>query len=245
MRSAASPPVRFGVVVFPGSNCDTDAHHAIGTFAEASVEYLWHKDTDLRSVQAVILPGGFSYGDYLRCGAIARFSPIMQAVRDFAASGGLVIGICNGFQTLVESGLLPGGLLRNMGLKFVCRYVNLRVENAATPFTSSCREGDLLRIVVKHNEGNYAVDPETLARMKANGQIVLRYADASGEPTPEANPNGAAENIAGICNERFNVFGMMPHPENSVEAAVAGGADGRHIFESMIDAVLRRAEVTA
>jgi phosphoribosylformylglycinamidine synthase len=245
MRSAGNPPVRFGVVVFPGSNCDTDAHHAIGTFAEASVEYLWHKDTDLGSVQAVVLPGGFSYGDYLRCGAIARFSPIMQAVRDFAADGGLVIGICNGFQTLVESGLLPGGLLRNMGLKFVCRYVNLRVENADTPFTSSCREGDLLRIVVKHNEGNYAVDAETLERMKANGQIVLRYADASGELTAAANPNGAIENIAGICNETFNVFGMMPHPENSVEATVAGGADGRHIFESMIDAVLRRAEVTA
>ena len=151
----------------------------------------------------------------------------MQAVRDFAEDGGLVIGICNGFQILVESGLLPGGLLRNMGLKFVCRYVNLRVENADTPFTSTCRAGDLLRIIVKHNEGNYAVDPETLERMKANGQIVLRYADARGELTAEANPNGAVENIAGICNETFNVFGMMPHPENSVEAAMAGGADGR------------------
>jgi phosphoribosylformylglycinamidine synthase len=243
--TSAHPPVRFGVVVFPGSNCDTDAHHAIGTFAGATAQYLWHKDTDLEGVDAVILPGGFSYGDYLRCGAIARFSPIMQAVREFAENGGLVIGICNGFQTLVESGLLPGGLLRNMGLKFVCRYVNLRVENADTPFTSTCREGDLLRIVVKHNEGNYAVDAETLARMKANGQIVLRYADASGELTPDANPNGAVENIAGICNESFNVFGMMPHPENSVEAAMAGGDDGRRIFQAMIDTVMRRAEVTA
>lgn len=245
MPNAAHPRVRFGVVVFPGSNCDTDAHHAISTFPDAGVRYLWHKDTDLEGAQAIILPGGFSYGDYLRCGAIARFSPIMQAVGDFAAGGGLVIGICNGFQTLVESGLLPGGLLRNMGLKFVCRYVNLRVENTATPFTNACREGDLLRIVVKHNEGNFAVDPETLARMKANGQIVLRYADARGELTPEANPNGAVENIAGVCNETFNVFGMMPHPENSVEAHMAGGADGRRIFQSMIDTVLQRAEVTA
>jgi len=245
MPSAAPRPARFGVVVFPGSNCDTDAHHAIGTFPGATAQYLWHKDTDLGGVDAVILPGGFSYGDYLRCGAIARFSPIMQAVRDFAADGGLVIGICNGFQTLVESGLLPGGLLRNMGLKFVCRYVNLRVENAETPFTNTCQEGDLLRIIVKHNEGNYAVDAEALERMKANGQIVLRYADADGALTAAANPNGAVDNIAGICNETFNVFGMMPHPENSVEAAVAGGADGRRIFQSMIDTVMQRAEVTA
>jgi len=244
MQPAAHRLVRFGVVVFPGSNCDTDAHHAISTFPDASVDYLWHKDTELRGAQAIILPGGFSYGDYLRCGAIARFSPIMQAVRDFAAHGGLVIGICNGFQTLVESGLLPGGLLRNMGLKFVCRYVNLRVENAQTPFTNACREGSLLRIVVKHNEGNYTVDPETLVRMKANAQIVLRYADATGAATAAANPNGSLENIAGVCNEARNVFGMMPHPENSVEAELAGGSDGRVFFGSMIDA-LRGAEVTA
>lgn len=243
--SPASGRVRFGIVVFPGSNCDTDAHHAISTFPDATAEYLWHKDTDLAGVDAVVLPGGFSYGDYLRCGAIARFSPIMQAVRDFAADGGLVIGICNGFQILVESGLLPGGLLRNMGLKFVCRYVNLRVENPATPFTRGCREGDLLRIIVKHNEGNYAVDPATLARMKTHGQIVLRYADAHGELTPAGNPNGSVENIAGICNETFNVFGMMPHPENSVEAHMAGGADGRRIFQAMIDSALDRAEVRA
>ncbi len=243
--SPASGRVRFGVVVFPGSNCDTDAHHAISTFPDATAQYLWHKDTDLAGVDAVILPGGFSYGDYLRCGAIARFSPIMQAVRDFAADGGLVIGICNGFQILVESGLLPGGLLRNMGLKFVCRYVNLRVENPATPFTHTCREGDLLRIIVKHNEGNYAVDPTTLAQMKGRGQIVLRYADAHGKLTPAANPNGSVENIAGICNETFNVFGMMPHPENSVEAHMAGGTDGRTIFQAMIDSALGRAEVKA
>ena len=245
MQPAAHRLVRFGVVVFPGSNCDTDAHRAIETFPDAGVDYLWHKDTDLKGAQAIVLPGGFSYGDYLRCGAIARFSPIMRAVRDFAADGGLVIGICNGFQTLVESGLLPGGLLRNMGLKFVCRYVNLRVENAETPFTNACREGDHLRIVVKHNEGNYAVDAGTLEGMKANRQILLRYVDARGELTAEANPNGAVENIAGVCNETFNVFGMMPHPENSVEAAVAGGDDGRRIFQSMITTIMQRAKVTS
>ena len=235
MSSASPQPVRFGVVVFPGSNCDADAHHAISTFPGAGVDYLWHKDTDLKGVQAVVLPGGFSYGDYLRCGAIARFSPIMQAVKDFAAEGGLVMGICNGFQTLTEAGLLPGALIRNTGLKFVCRYVNLRVENAATPFTRACDEGDVLRIVVKHNEGNYTVDPETLAAMKANGQVVLRYCDAGGVPGDAANPNGAVEHIAGVCNETRNVFGMMPHPENSVEAALAGGADGRRLFQSIID----------
>ena len=237
--------MRFGVVVFPGSNCDADAYHAVSTFPDASVQYLWHKDTDLKGVQAVILPGGFSYGDYLRCGAIARFSPIMQSVIDFAASGGLVMGICNGFQTLVEAGLLPGGLIRNTGLKFVCRYVNLRVETTDTPFTSACDAGELLRIVVKHNEGNYTVDPETLARLQADDQIVLRYADAAGQRTAGANPNGALDDIAGVCNEARNVFGMMPHPENSVEAALAGGADGRKLFQSIIDTVLRTAEVTA
>jgi len=240
-----SSAVRFGVVVFPGSNCDADSFHAISTFPEASVRYLWHKDTDIQGVQAVILPGGFSYGDYLRCGAIARFSPIMQSVIDFAGDGGLVMGICNGFQTLVEAGLLPGGLIRNTGLKFVCRYVNLLVETTDTPFTSACTPGDLLRIVVKHNEGNYTVDPDTLAHMKANDQIVLRYVDAAGERAEGANPNGALDDIAGVCNDARNVFGMMPHPENSVEADLAGGADGRKLFQSIIDAVLRTAEVTA
>ncbi|MEI6448644.1 MAG: phosphoribosylformylglycinamidine synthase subunit PurQ, partial [Actinomycetes bacterium] len=217
----SSAPVRFGVVVFPGSNCDADAYHAVSTFPDAGVQYLWHKDTDLKDVQAVILPGGFSYGDYLRCGAIARFSPIMQSVIDFAHEGGLVMGICNGFQTLVEAGLLPGGLIRNTGLKFVCRYVNLRVETTDTPFTGACEPGELLRIVVKHNDGNYTVDPETLAHMKADDQIVLRYADAAGERVEGANPNGALDDIAGVCNAARNVFGMMPHPENSVEAGLA------------------------
>ena len=241
----AVPAVRFGVVVFPGSNCDADAHHAVGTFAHTDVRFLWHKDVDLQGVDAVILPGGFSYGDYLRCGAIARFSPIMGAIADFAAGGGLVMGICNGFQILCEAGLLPGALIRNIGLKFVCRYVDLRVENAGTPFTTECEPGDVLRIVVKHNEGNYRVDPATLAAMQDNGQIVLRYCEPDGserrgpdgEPTG-SSPNGALDDIAGVCNEDFNVFGMMPHPENSVEAALAGGADGRRFFASMIRTVL-------
>jgi phosphoribosylformylglycinamidine synthase len=232
--------VRIGVAVFPGINTERDAHHAVTTFAGAEPVYLWHKDTDLQGVDGILIPGGFSYGDYLRCGAIARFSPIMGSIADFAADGGLVMGICNGFQILIEAGLLPGALLRNTGLKFVCRYVNLRVETTATPFTSTCTPDELLRIVVKHNEGNYTVDPETLAKMKANNQIVLRYADASGAATAAANPNGSLENIAGVCNETRNVFGMMPHPENSVEAALAGGADGRRFFQSMIDTLAQR-----
>jgi phosphoribosylformylglycinamidine synthase len=238
--SADHRPVRIGVAVFPGINTERDTHHAVTTFAGAEPVYLWHKDTDLQDVDGILIPGGFSYGDYLRCGAIARFSPIMGSIADFAADGGLVMGICNGFQILIEAGLLPGALLRNTGLKFVCRYVNLRVETTATPFTSTCTPGELLRIVVKHNEGNYTVDPETLARMKANDQIVLRYADASGAATVAANPNGSLENIAGVCNETRNVFGMMPHPENSVEAALAGGADGRRFFQSMIDTLAQR-----
>ncbi|HJW76654.1 MAG TPA: phosphoribosylformylglycinamidine synthase subunit PurQ [Thermoleophilia bacterium] len=236
--------MRFGVVAFPGSNCDVDAFHAVSTFSAAEPVYLWHKDTDLDGVDAVILPGGFSYGDYLRCGAIARFSPIMQAVADFAAGGGLVMGICNGFQILCEAHLLPGALIRNTGLKFVCRYVDLRVENVATPFTSTCHEGDVLRIVVKHNEGNYRVDRAALAAMQAKGQIVLRYCEPDGSLSGSSSPNGALDGIAGVCNETRNVFGLMPHPENSVEAAVAGGADGRHFFQSMIDALVDR-RVTA
>lgn len=232
--------VRCGVVVFPGSNCDADAHHALRTFAGVEVDYLWHKDTDIKAVDAIVLPGGFSYGDYLRCGAIARFSPIMRSVIEFAESGGLVLGICNGFQILTEAGLLPGALLRNNGLKFVCRHVNLRVETARTPFTSAYQEGEVIRIVVKHNDGNYAVDPGTLERMEANDQVIMRYVNAAGQTGDETNPNGAVDDIAGVCNEERNVFGLMPHPENSVEAALAGGADGRGIFQSMIDAVLER-----
>jgi phosphoribosylformylglycinamidine synthase I len=244
LSSSGALPLRFGVVVFPGSNCDADAFDAVSTFAGVEPVYLWHKDTDLMHVDAVILPGGFSYGDYLRCGAIARFSPIMQAVADFADDGGLVMGICNGFQILCEARLLPGALIRNTGLKFVCRYVDLRVEHAAPPFTSTCREGDVLRIVVKHNEGNYRVDPDTLAAMQANGQILLRYCGPDGSLSESAIPNGALGGIAGVCNEAGNVFGLMPHPENSVEATVAGGDDGRRFFQSMIDALVER-EVTS
>ena len=240
----AAPSVRLGVVVFPGINTDGDTHHALQTFPGVTAEYLWHKDTDLKGVDGIVIPGGFSYGDYLRCGAIARFSPIMQSIADFAAGGGLVMGICNGFQILIEAGLLPGGRIRNTGLKFVCRYVNLRVETTATPFTSVCHTGELLRIVVKHNEGNYTVDPATFEKLKANDQIVVRYVNAAGERAEGANPNGARDDIAGVCNETRNVFGMMPHPENSVEAELAGGADGRAFFQSMIDS-LRTAEVTA
>jgi len=248
-----SAPVRIGICVFPGINTDHDTWHAVSTFPGAEPVWLWHKDTDLRGVDAVIIPGGFSYGDYLRCGAIARFSPIMQSIADFAADGGYVMGICNGFQILTEAHLLPGALIRNIGLKFVCRYVDLRVENAGTPFTQTAEPGDVLRIVVKHNEGNYRVDPASLERMRDNGQVVLRYCEPDGSERAgdEANgdgigllggssPNGSLDDIAGVCNEDFNVFGMMPHPENSVEAGLAGGADGRVFFASIIRTVLER-----
>jgi phosphoribosylformylglycinamidine synthase subunit PurQ / glutaminase len=240
MQMSALPPVRIGVAVFPGINTERDTYHAVTTIAGAEPVYLWHKDTDLQGVDGILIPGGFSYGDYLRCGAIARFSPIMKSIADFAAGGGLVMGICNGFQILIEAGLLPGALLRNTGLKFVCRYVNLLVDATDTPFTGTCSTGDVLRIVVKHNEGNYTVDAATLASMKTNNQIVLRYADATGAVTAAANPNGSLENIAGVCNEARNVFGMMPHPENSVEAALAGGADGSRFFQSMVDTLAQR-----
>jgi phosphoribosylformylglycinamidine synthase I len=241
---SSASPLRLGVVVFPGINTDGDTHHALETFHGVTAEYLWHKDTDLKGVDGIVIPGGFSYGDYLRCGAIARFSPIMESITSFAADGGLVMGICNGFQILIEAGLLPGGLIRNTGLKFVCKYVNLRVETADTPFTRACSQGDVLRIVVKHNEGNYTVDAATFEKLSAGDQIVVRYVDAEGERAPGANPNGSLDDIAGVCNDARNVFGMMPHPENSVEQWMAGGADGRVFFQSMIDS-LRAAEVVA
>ena len=228
-----APPVRFGVVIFPGSNCDADSYDAVHTFAGAGARYLWHKDTELDDLDCVILPGGFSYGDYLRSGAIARFSPLMDAVGQFAEAGGLVLGICNGFQVLLEAGLLPGAMQQNERLKFICRLVNLRVENDGLPFTSGYSKGQVIKVPIAHHEGNYFIDGEGLAEMEAHRQVVLRYCDEYGEPTRAANPNGSLANIAGVCNREGNVFGLMPHPERVCDALV-GGTDGRGVFESII-----------
>jgi phosphoribosylformylglycinamidine synthase len=201
--------------------------------------FLWHKDADLKDVDVVILPGGFSYGDYLRCGAIARFSPVMREVTRFAEAGGLVLGICNGFQILVEAGLLPGVLLRNASLRFACKHVQVRVENAFTPFTSVCAQGDVLTIPIAHGEGNYFADEETIRRLEANGQVAFRYCSPSGEITAESNPNGSLGNIAGIVNERGNVLGMMPHPERAADPLL-GHTDGQKVFASLLEHVLSR-----
>ncbi len=225
--------MKFGVVVFPGSNCDADTLHAFRVVMGQTARFLWHKDHDLRSVDCVVLPGGFSYGDYLRSGAIARFSPLMREVREFADRGGLVLGICNGFQVLLELGLLPGAMLRNKNLKFLCRYVTLRLENERTRFTHQGRKGQVLRIPIAHFDGNYYAPPETLREIEDHGRVVFRYADAEGRPTEEANVNGSLHNIAGLINARGNVLGMMPHPERAAEPLL-GSADGRMIFESMI-----------
>ena len=235
----SSAPVRFGVVVFPGSNCDADSYHAVSTFPGARVQYLWHKDTDLDGVQAVILPGGFSYGDYLRCGAIARFSPIMQSIADFAADGGLVMGICNGFQILTEAHLLHGALRRNRGLRFICHPVYLRVERTDTPFTSRLSVGQVLQIPVNHNEGNWTAGADRLQEIEDQNLVLFRYCDAHGSVTDAANPNGATYNVAGIVSETANVLCIMPHPERVCED-ILGGVDGRGIFQSMIDHVLAR-----
>lgn len=228
--------MNIGVVVFPGSNCDHDCAHVLGDVLGQSVTMVWHKETSLAGLDAVILPGGFSYGDYLRTGAIARFSPVMGAVKDFAKSGGLVLGICNGFQILLEAGLLPGAMLRNTSLNFICRDVYVRVENAATPFTGRCEPGQILKIPIAHADGNYYTDPVTLAALQANAQIVFRYCTPDGRVTAEANPNGSLDNIAGIRNSDGNVLGIMPHPERCAEAAL-GSDDGRLIFLSMLDAL--------
>ena len=224
--------MRFGVIIFPGSNCDQDSYNAAIAATGGQASFLWHESRDLENCDAIIVPGGFAYGDYLRTGAIARFAPIMQEVARFAASGGLVLGICNGFQILCEAGLLPGALMRNAGLKYVCKYVHLRVENADTPFTNACKAGDVLRIPIGHMEGNYYCDPETLDQLKRQNRIVVRYCDPEGKITPQANPNGSLENIAGICSEGRNVLGMMPHPDRSSEQLL-GSADGAKIFRSM------------
>lgn len=221
-----------GVVIFPGSNCETDTFNAL-EYLGFKVEYIWHQQTSINDFDVIILPGGFSYGDYLRCGAVARFSPVMGAVAKYAAAGGLVLGICNGFQILLEAGLLPGAMLPNKHLKFICRNVYLRVENTTLSFTNLCKPGEILQIPINHYEGNYFIDPEGLNRIESNGQVVLRYVDAGGKAVPEAAPNGALANIAGICNESGNVFGLMPHPERAVEA-VLGLIDGQKIFKSMV-----------
>jgi phosphoribosylformylglycinamidine synthase len=225
--------MKFAVLRFPGSNCDQDCVHALNAIPGASADYVWHKDTSLAGFDAVVVPGGFSYGDYLRCGAIARFSPVMKSVKDFAASGGPVIGICNGFQRLCESGLLPGALVRNRGLHFVCKHVHLRVERNDSRFTGAASDGQILNIPIAHGEGCYFADDETLARLQANGHVLLRYCDGQGDITDGANPNGSRENIAGIRNEAGNVFGLMPHPERACDPLL-GSTDGLLIFGSMI-----------
>lgn len=229
--------MKFGVVIFPGSNCDHDCYYVIESVLGQPVEFIWHQSTSLTGVDAVILPGGFAYGDYLRTGALARFSPVMNAVGDFAKRGGLVIGICNGFQILAEAALLPGALLRNVGMKYVCKFVYLRTETTNTPFTSLLSKGQLLQIPIGHGDGNYFADAETLKRIEDNDQVVFRYATADGNVTLDANPNGSLNNIAGIVNEQRNVFGLMPHPDRCSEELL-GSADGKLIFESMVHALV-------
>lgn len=229
--------MKFAVVRFPGSNCDQDCVNALNTFEGVTADYVWHKDSSLEGFDAVVVPGGFSYGDYLRCGAIARFSPIMATVKEFAAAGRLVIGICNGFQILCESGLLPGALVRNRGLHFICEHVTLRVEQDNARFTA-LPVGTLLNIPVAHGEGCYFADDETLKKLNAEGRVLLRYSDVQGQVTDAANPNGSRENIAGIINEAGNVFGLMPHPERACDSRL-GSTDGRAIFKSIIEATSR------
>jgi phosphoribosylformylglycinamidine synthase len=232
----ADAPYRIGVLVFPGSNCDRDCFHAVTQVMGATAEFVWHKEASLPQLDAVIIPGGFSYGDYLRTGAIARFSPVMAAVTRFAEAGRLVLGICNGFQILLEAGLLPGAMLRNRSLSFICRDVRVRVENTATPFTSRCRPGQVLTLPIAHAEGNYYADQGTLSKLNANKQVIFRYCTAGGKITPDANPNGALDNIAGITNATGNVLGLMPHPERSAEALL-GNEDGRLILLSLLDSI--------
>lgn len=225
--------MKFGVLVFPGSNCDHDTYNVIAEVARQPVTYLWHDSEDLQGVDAILVPGGFAYGDYLRTGAIARFSPVMQSVKRFAANQGLVLGICNGFQILTESGLLPGALMRNAGLKYICKQVYLRNETMNSPFTNQLVKGQVLQVPIGHMEGNYFCSPDELRRLESEDRIVFRYATRGGEITPEANPNGSLSNIAGILNEGRNVLGMMPHPDRSSEKLL-GSSDGWKIFASMI-----------
>ncbi|RMG03479.1 MAG: phosphoribosylformylglycinamidine synthase subunit PurQ [Acidobacteria bacterium] len=231
--------MKYGVIVFPGSNCDHDAYHVISKLVGQPVDFIWHKETDLSKYDAVILPGGFSYGDYLRAGALARFSPVMKSVRRFAEEGRFVLGICNGFQILCEAGLLPGVLIRNKNLHFICKHVKIRVETNNTPFTSDIEPGKVLSIPIAHAEGNYFCDNALLRELEANDQIVFRYCDDDGKVTEEANPNGSISNIAGICNSNRNVLGMMPHPERACEE-ILGSTDGRDIFRSLTNSIEKR-----
>lgn len=228
--------MKFAVIQFPGSNCDQDCMAALDSITGVEPEYVWHQETSLRDFAALVLPGGFSYGDYLRCGAIARFSPIMQEVVREARAGKLVIGVCNGFQILCEAGLLPGALVRNHEQRFVCEIVTTRVEVANSPFTHGCAEGTLLRLPIAHGEGSYYAEDATLAQLNANRQVILRYVKANGEATAAANPNGSRENIAGICNRERNVFGLMPHPDRACDERL-GSADGAMIFKSMVQTI--------
>ncbi|MFZ0878948.1 MAG: phosphoribosylformylglycinamidine synthase subunit PurQ [Candidatus Acidiferrales bacterium] len=236
--------MKFGVVVFPGSNCDDDAYHAIGRVIGQPVEFLWHRSENLAGCDAIILPGGFSFGDYLRTGAIARFSPVMNSVAKFARSGGLVLGICNGFQILCEAGLLPGAMMRNHGLRFLCRQVYIRVESTDTPFTCAAERGQILKIPIAHMDGNYFCDDATLSELEQNGQVIFRYTTPDSSDDDAGNPNGAIANIAGICNRERNVLGLMPHPERAVEMPI-GSVDGLVIFRSMVQSLVRRVAVPA
>jgi phosphoribosylformylglycinamidine synthase I len=231
--------MKFGVLVFPGSNCDQDTFYVLSAVAGQPVTFLWHESSSLEDCDAIIVPGGFAYGDYLRTGAIAHFSPIMQSVKRFAASGGLVLGICNGFQILTESGLLPGALMRNAGLKYICRQVHLRAETADSPFTHHIRPGTVLQIPIGHMEGNYFCDDATLQQLEQQQRIAFRYCEPDGSVTAAANPNGSRSNIAGVLNEGRNVLGMMPHPDRSSEP-ILGSSDGKRIFDSMIAALTAR-----
>jgi|ERR1700676_2944565 len=236
--------MKFGVVVFPGSNCDHDAFYAISQVLHQPVEFIWHQSQDLLNSDAIILPGGFAYGDYLRTGAIARFSPVMKAVEKFAKAGGQVLGICNGFQILLEAGLLPGAMMRNSGLRYICRHVNIRIEQTDTPFTNASQHGQILRIPIAHNDGNYSCDEATLAELELNRQILFRYTTPDGKNDEAGNPNGSTGNIAGICNRERNVAGLMPHPERAVEAAL-DSEDGLVIFKSMVEALSGAAKASA
>ncbi len=228
--------MKFAVIVFPGSNCDHDAHYMAEHVLGQEAEFVWHKETSLKGADVVILPGGFSHGDYLRTGAIARFSPIMPAVAEFARQGGPVLGICNGFQVLLEAGLLPGAMLRNRDLKFHCEHIFVRTEQTDTPFTLRATRGQVLKLPIAHGEGNYFADPDVITELEATRRVVFRYCDAAGTVSDAANPNGSLNNIAGICNEARNVVGLMPHPERACEA-VLGSADGRVMFESVLSAL--------